>query len=69
MAKEFREMSETDLNQKLETVRKELVELRFQRANQQLKNPIKIREARRDIARIHTVLSEKKRSGANEKTK
>jgi len=69
MAKELREMSVTDLNQKLETVRKELVELRFQRSNQQLKNPFKIREARREIARIHTILSEKQRSGANEKTK
>lgn len=59
-AKEIREMSASDQDHKLEGLRKELLDLRFKQAANQLKNPIKLREVRRDIARIKTVRSEKR---------
>ena len=61
-AKNFRDMSEADLNHKLDGLRKELVDLRFKHSANQLKNPLKLREVRRDIARVHTILTEKKGS-------
>lgn len=59
-AKEIREMSASDLDHKVEGLKKELLDLRFKQAANQLKNPIKLREVRRDIARINTVQSEKR---------
>lgn len=64
-AKDLREMNVTDLDHKLEGLRKELVDLRFKHSTNQLKNPLKLREVRRDIARIHTIISEKNRSKPN----
>lgn len=59
-AAELRELGVADLRQKLAELRRELLTLRIQRANQQLKNPLKIRELRRTIARILTIIREKK---------
>jgi large subunit ribosomal protein L29 len=38
--------------------------LRFQRANGQLENTARVRQARRDIARIKTIIGERRRSGS-----
>jgi large subunit ribosomal protein L29 len=51
---EIREMSETDLEQKLKDARVELFNLRFQLATGQLDNPGRIKDVKRDIARLHT---------------
>ena len=59
-AKELREMSEQDLAAKLKDLKQELFNLRFQHAINQLDNPHKIADVKKDIARVLTVLSEKK---------
>ena len=58
-SKELREMTAEQLNAKLTELKKELFNLRFQHAVNQLENPHKITEVKRDIARVMTVLNEK----------
>jgi large subunit ribosomal protein L29 len=58
-AQELRELTEEELHDKEEELRKELFNLRFQMATAQIENPVRIREVRRDIARIKTVLRER----------
>ena len=57
--KELREMSGEQLNAKLADLKKELFNLRFQLAINQLDNPHKITDVKHDIARVMTVLREK----------
>ena len=57
-ASEIRKMSEAELNEKLASLKKDLFFLRMQHATNQLDNPLKIRETKRDIARVKTVLRE-----------
>ena len=57
-AKDFREMSVDELNTKLVDLKKELFNLRFQSAINQLENPMRIKAVKKDIARISTVLKE-----------
>ena len=59
IAKELRELSPEQLGTKLQELRRELFNLRFQHAINQLDNPHKITEVKRDIARVMTVLREK----------
>lgn len=58
-AKELKALSEQELNTKLVELKKDLFNLRFQLAINQLDNPHRIEEVKRDIARIMTVLHEK----------
>ena len=58
-ANELREMSQEQLDTKLAELKEELFNLRFQHAINQLDNPHKITDVKRDIARIMTVLCEK----------
>jgi len=58
-ASELREMTEEELLKKLDDAKDELFKLRFQAATRQLDNPMRIKEVRRDIARIKTVLRER----------
>lgn len=58
-AAELRKMSSDELNAKLKELKEELFNLRFQLAINQLDNPNKITETKRDIARVLTVLQEK----------
>ncbi|MBE6576031.1 MAG: 50S ribosomal protein L29 [Ruminococcaceae bacterium] len=58
-AKEIREMTPEELNAKLKELKTELFNLRFQHAINQLDNPHKIVDVKRDIARVMTVLHEK----------
>jgi len=53
-ATEIKDMAESDLQQKLKDSRVELFNLRFQLATGQLDNPGKIKNVKRDIARLHT---------------
>ncbi len=57
--KEFRELSTEQLEVKLSELKRELFNLRFQHAINQLENPHKITDVKRDIARVMTVLHEK----------
>ena len=57
--KEIREMTAEELSAKLVELKKELFNLRFQHAVNQLENPHKITEVKHDIARVMTVLNEK----------
>jgi len=56
---ELRELSAGELQAKVQELRKEWLNLRIQNANQQLKNPLKLREVRRTIARVLTIIREK----------
>ena len=58
-AKEIRGMTAEELNAKLAELKKELFNLRFQHAVNQLENTHKMTEVKRDIARVMTVLNEK----------
>ena len=51
--------SATELNEELVAAKKELFNLRFQNATNQLDNTSRIKEVRRNIARIQTVITEK----------
>ena len=57
--KDLREMSADELNAKLGELKEELFNLRFQHAINQLDNPQRIVEVKKNIARVMTVLSEK----------
>lgn len=58
-AKEIREMTPDELSAKLKELKSELFNLRFQHAINQLDNPHKIVDVKRDIARVMTILREK----------
>ncbi|MBL1352850.1 MAG: 50S ribosomal protein L29 [Zetaproteobacteria bacterium] len=54
---ELREMNDSDLKGRMEDLAAEHMKLRFQKATMQLTNSARIRQVRRDIARIKTVLA------------
>ncbi|HOB87424.1 MAG TPA: 50S ribosomal protein L29 [Bacillota bacterium] len=56
---EIRELSTQELHEKLEDLKEELFNLRFQMATGQLENVMRIRDVRRGIARIKTVIRER----------
>ncbi len=55
-ASELRDMQPVELNKKLDELKQELFNLRFQHAINQLDNPQRIKVVKRDIARVKTVL-------------
>ncbi len=57
-AKQFRDLSVKELNNKLVDLKTELFNLRFQHATGQLDNPLKIKHVKRDIARVSTIIRE-----------
>jgi len=57
--KKMREMTEVELNSELDKMKKELFNLRFQHVTGQLENPVKMRELKKDIARVKTILRER----------
>ena len=57
---EIRKMSSPDLEKELGELKSELFKLRFSLATNGLENPMKIKEVKRDIAKINTVLTERK---------
>ena len=59
IVKDLRAMNVEELNAKLKELKEELFTLRFQHAINQLENPQKIVEVKRNIARVMTILSEK----------
>ena len=67
-ADDFRGQSGDELGDKLTAMKKEQFNLRFQRANGQAENTGRIRILRRGIARIQTVLNEKRSTSSEKKT-
>ena len=59
-ANEIRELSVDELNAKVKELKEELFNLKFQKTLGQLQNTTKIRQVKRDIARIKTIITEKK---------
>ena len=56
----IREMSSPDLEKELGELKTELFKLKFSLATNGLNNPMKIKEVKKDIAKINTVLTERK---------
>ena len=56
----IREMTSPDLEKELGELKTELFKLKFSLATNGLDNPMKIKEVKRDIAKINTVLTERK---------
>ncbi len=57
--KKMREMTEAELVAELKKMKNELFNLRFQHVTGQLENPIKLRETKKQIARVKTIIREK----------
>ena len=55
-AKDMRELSAAELDQKLADLKAELFNLRFQHAINQLENPMRLRDVKKDIARVKTLI-------------
>lgn len=60
----FRQMTDVELSSELDKMKKELFNLRFQHVTGQLENPVKVREVKRDIARVKTIIREKEMAKA-----
>ena len=58
-ASELKDMTSAELSSKLKELKSELLNLRFQNAINQLDNPHKIEQTKKDIARVMTVLRQK----------
>ena len=63
-ASEIRKMTPEQLNEKLAGLKKDLFFLRMQHATNQLDNPVKIAEVKRDIARVKTIIREQQTAAA-----
>jgi len=61
-AAELRKMTDGELQAYLRELMAEQMKLRFQKATMQLANPARIRQVRREIARIKTILNERRRA-------
>lgn len=60
----IRELPEAELRAKEKELSEQLMKLRFQKAIGQLESGLKVRETRRDIARVKTILKEKQAASA-----
>ncbi len=61
----IKEMSSPELEKELSELKTELFKLRFSLATNGLDNPMKIKEVKKDIARINTILTERKLAEEN----
>ena len=57
--KKMRDITEVELNTELSKMKNELFNLRFLHATGQLENPVQMRELKRNIARVKTIIREK----------
>ncbi len=60
--KDIRDMNDAELMQKIEDLKSELFNLRFRLVTGQLENPMRIKEVRKTIARVKTILHERERN-------
>ena len=63
-AGDVRAKTDDELDADLDQLGKEIFNLRFQRANGQLENTARVRQVRKDIARIKTILGERRRKAS-----
>jgi len=63
-AKEIREMSAEQIQQELEALERKVFDLRTQAETEELQVPSELHKARRDIARMRTILRERSAAGA-----
>ena len=63
-AKEVKAKTDDELTAELDQLTKEVFNLRFQKASGQLENTARVRDVRRTIARIKTVLGERRRAAS-----
>lgn len=61
LADEARAMSDADLGEAINEAYREVFNLQFQRGTRQLQNPMAMRQARRQVARLRTILRERQR--------
>ena len=61
-ASAIRDMTDDEIQTRVAELREELFNLRFRNSMKQLDNPLKIRQSRRELARLMTVLKEKERA-------
>lgn len=64
-ASDVRAKTEDELRDELEKLKREQFNLRFQKALNQLENTARVRQVRRDIARVQTILQEKSAAAAS----
>ena len=64
-AKVLRDQSAEELKNTLGSLKEQLFKLRFQKSTGQIEDPTKIRQVRRDIARVQTVLNEHHQESAS----
>ena len=62
-ASEMRDKTVDELRQQQQDLKKELFNLNFQKVTGEIENPMRIRQCRKDVARILTVINEKNRKG------
>jgi large subunit ribosomal protein L29 len=62
-AKEVREKSQDELVKELGELKSELFKLRFQHATNQLENPMKLKDVKKSIARVKTIMRERELKG------
>ncbi|MGI6349990.1 MAG: 50S ribosomal protein L29 [Eubacteriaceae bacterium] len=58
-ARELHEMTDKELQEQLTSIKAELFNLRFQQATGQLENPMRIKEIKKDYARVKTILHQR----------
>jgi large subunit ribosomal protein L29 len=63
-ASDLRTRSDDELTERADNLGKEIFNLRFQRASGQLDNTARVRQVRREIARIKTILGERRRQAS-----
>jgi large subunit ribosomal protein L29 len=63
-ASDLRPRSDDELSEQVDNLGKEIFNLRFQRASGQLENTTRVRQVRREIARIKTILGERRRQAS-----
>ena len=64
--KEIRELSTEDINAKLKETKQELFNLRFQQATGNLEKPVRLRELRKEVAKMKTIIRERELNEVNE---
>ncbi len=62
---ELRKLTADELKQEETNLRKELFNLRFQKVTGEIQNPLRIRQTRKDIARVLTIITEKSKEVNN----
>jgi large subunit ribosomal protein L29 len=62
-AREIREKTQVELQKELKELKSELFKLRFQLATNQLDNPMKLKDVKRSIARVKTIMRERELKG------